>query len=530
MINLFINYYHFINNFNYIYSIFYYLQIKIKIIKNNDDIIQFIQDEQDNHKKNNMNNININNEYIFYEIFDFELYNDVKLRFNINIYYFINKNYDINELHKKYEKTKYILISNNYYHLLNYKNEKILLLYQFDTNKEYTMNKIDKNDKNDNIFIFNNNDNNDRSLIQNNPKYELCDITNYENIKNSIIIFENDCINNEMIINILILNGNYILYKFENNLHNVFFYNLLIVYNKYEELNDKINDILQNISSYKLNYDNYIKYFKKKLLSHNQEVYEMIDKINNININFGFLILRHVNSIESNKLWYNSLKSIRKFYKNKIYIIDDNSNYDLIENPDDNQFIDITVIHSIYHNRGEILPYYYLYCNKLFDRCLIIHDSVFINRYIDFDKYTEDIHYLWHFDHKCNNLKDENTMMKILDNPKIIEKYDEKKWNGCFGVQTLISYRFVEKLKNTYNIFSLLNYIDNRSKRMNFERVFAVLCSLLKNDLYENYEKYSIYGDIHDYIEWEYSYKKYLQDNMNDGLNNYKLIKVWSGR
>ena len=36
MINLFINYDDFIADFNYIYSIFYYLNVKIKIINNDE--------------------------------------------------------------------------------------------------------------------------------------------------------------------------------------------------------------------------------------------------------------------------------------------------------------------------------------------------------------------------------------------------------------------------------------------------------------------------------------------------------------
>ena len=510
MINLFISYYNFENNFNYFYSIFYHLRIKIKIIENNNEIVHFI-------KNNHIKEENTNDEYILYEIFDIDLYTELKLRFNINIYYFINNFHNIDKLNNNYEKVKYILISNNYYYLLNYKNEKLLLLYQFDVNIEYTMDSIDK------VVLFNNKNNKNNK----NNIYDICDNTNYENIKNSIIIFEKNSINNEMIINKLLLNGNCILCKYEDNLCNIFFFNLLLIYNNDEELNDKINNIRNNFNEYKLKYDNYIKYFKQKLLLHNQEFYQNINKFNDFDINFGFIILRHVNSIASNKLWYNSIKCIRKFYKNKIYIIDDNSNYDLIENADDEQFADITVIHSVYHNRGEILPYYYLYCNKLFDKCLIIHDSVFINKYINFDKYTEDIHYLWHFNHECNNLKDENTMMNILKDSEIIEKYDEKKWYGCFGVQTIITYSFVEKLKERFNIFSLLNYIDNRSKRMNFERIFSVLCTLIKNDLYETC---SIYGDIHDYIEWGYIYDKYIQDDLDNKLNNYKLIKIWSGR
>jgi hypothetical protein len=39
----------------------------------------------------------------------------------------------------------------------------------------------------------------------------------------------------------------------------------------------------------------------------------------------GFIILRHVNSEESDHYWKSAYESIRKYYSNPIVIIDDNS-------------------------------------------------------------------------------------------------------------------------------------------------------------------------------------------------------------
>jgi hypothetical protein len=44
-----------------------------------------------------------------------------------------------------------------------------------------------------------------------------------------------------------------------------------------------------------------------------------------------------------------------------------------------------TIINSEYHGRGELLPYYYYLQNKFVDKAVIIHDSVFINKYIHLD-------------------------------------------------------------------------------------------------------------------------------------------------
>lgn len=505
MINLFINYDDFIADFNYIYSIFYYLNVKIKIINNDEEIKIFF-------KENYNSDIN----YIFYNIFNTKLFIELKLLYNINIFYFINQKIDNNILNKNYQNIKYILISSNYYHLLHYDYEKLLLLNQFDINEE---NKIDEIQD---IYVSHQFKRKFVLLI-NDIKYKLL---NDNDVKNSIVIFDIITVKDEFMINEMILNGNYILVKNNEDLDFLFFNNLIFKYDDAElQILDLINEINENFENYQINYNNYIKYYKNKLLIENKKFYQNIEKFNDFDNKFGFLILRHVNSLKTNNLWYNNIKNIRKYYRNKIYIIDDNSNYKYVDS--NNNYIDIELIQSNYHQRGEILPYYYLYIKQLFNRCLIIHDSVFINKYIDFTKYNDEIYYLWHFDHNCNNLIDENKMMKILNNEKIIEKYDEKKWYGCFGVQTLISYNFVEKLQNNFKIFDLLKYIDNRSKRMNFERVFSVLCTLLDNNIFENE---SLYGNIHNYMEWGYNYDKYIADENKDILKKYDLIKIWNGR
>lgn len=505
MIRLFINYDNFINNFNYIYSIFYHLNIKIKIINSFNDILIYLKDKHNEY-----------DEYIFYEIFNIDLFTELKLLYNINIYYFIYEKKELTVLNENYKKIKFILLSNNYFNLNEYKNEKLLLLKQFDIDVEYNINKITS------IYLFNDLPDLNNILIKNNID---CNLLIDNKIQNSIIIFDNINISDEDKINEYILDGNYVLIKEDEKINYLYFNHFIIKYNNYEEIINIVKDIKSNFDKYKLNYINYVKYYKQKLCLDNKKFYQNIEKYNEYNNNFGFIILRHVNSLKTNNLWYNNIKNIRKYYKNKIYIIDDNSNYEYIVQKE--KYIDIELIQSTYHQRGEILPYYYLYIKQLFKRCLIIHDSIIINKYIDFSKYQEEIHYLWHFGHNCNNLVDENKMMKILNNEKIIEKYDEKGWYGCFGVQTLIDYDFIEKLQKKYKLFDLLKFIDSRNKRMNFERVFSVLCTLLDNDIYE---RKSIYGDIHDYMEWGYDYEKYVKDKDKDILDKFDLIKIWNGR
>ena len=258
---------------------------------------------------------------------------------------------------------------------------------------------------------------------------------------------------------------------------------------------------------------------------------------NNIN-NIGFIILRHINSIKTNFYWILCYKSIRKIYGNnyKIIIIDDNSNKEFINYKNNNglELINCEIIESEFPKSGEILPYYYLYKNHFFEKAVIIHDSTFIQQYIDFSQ-IEDCRFIWHFEHNWDNEIREIDLLKFLNlsSSSLETLYkDKNKWKGCFGAQSVISYNFIKNLEEKYNIFKLLDFIDSREKRMHFERIFGFLCCIEKN----NYNRYnynnsiSIFGSIHNYIQWGYTFEKYLYDINHKNINKYKIIKVWSGR
>ena len=79
----------------------------------------------------------------------------------------------------------------------------------------------------------------------------------------------------------------------------------------------------------------------------------------------GFIILRHVNSVETNEYWMYSYDCIRRFYKdNLIVIIDDASDDTFLTHKEmHNTF----VLKSEFPKRGELLPYYY-YAKYKFER------------------------------------------------------------------------------------------------------------------------------------------------------------------
>ena len=208
----------------------------------------------------------------------------------------------------------------------------------------------------------------------------------------------------------------------------------------------------------------------------------ILNLITKIKFNFGFMIIRHINSIETNIAYQECYNSIRKFYENLIVIIDDNSNTDFIT---PFETVNCIYIQSEFPKRGELLPYYYYIKNKYFDRMVVLHDSMKINKYIDFNNipnyinvtrlfsfpnpaYTIDIHY---FRELCNYIKNGNLLYQyhITNINKLI---------GCFGVCYIIDHKYIMELERKYNISNLINIIDTRLKRQTLERFLSCLIEM----------------------------------------------------
>jgi hypothetical protein len=250
---------------------------------------------------------------------------------------------------------------------------------------------------------------------------------------------------------------------------------------------------------------------------------------------FGFIITRHVNSYKTNKYWNHSVKCLKTLYPlNKIIIIDDNSNYKFVK--DEFEYTNVEIIQSEFPKRGEILPYYYLLKRKFFNNAIIIHDSVFFHKRINFDKLRGiDVLPLWFFYPDKENVENTKRIIRNLRNYQNIEsKISEQniismpqdKWFGCFGVQTYINLIFLERIEEKYKITNLLNAIHCRADRCSLERIFGCI-------FYTEYNKIikqkSLFGDIMKYQKWGYSYDEYM-NNLKSGILPKIIIKVWTGR
>ena len=258
------------------------------------------------------------------------------------------------------------------------------------------------------------------------------------------------------------------------------------------------------------------------------------EKIQNLELfdsnynNFGFIIIRHVNSETTNNYWIECIRCIRKFYDHKIVVIDDNSNPTYL-NDNKNEFKNCEFVKSEFVGRGELLPYFYFYKNKYFHKAVIIHDSMFFNKYIDFNK-IKSCKYIFYFKYHYYD-DDENTinLLKHLKNPEyLIEQYNNKdNWKLCFGVQSVVTHNFLNRLQKKYGFLNLINHIKTRSDRMCLERIYGLLCTLEKKSLNDDP---AMLGQINVHINWGYTYDLYMRDKKNDNLDNYIIVKVWSGR
>ena len=252
---------------------------------------------------------------------------------------------------------------------------------------------------------------------------------------------------------------------------------------------------------------------------------------------FGFIMTRHVCNNATNELWKESYRCIREHYPTtvKILIIDDNSKQEFI-NHSDFSLINTEVIQSEFPKRGELLAYYYFLKLKPFDKAVIIHDSIFIRRYINFSL-LDDFCPLFSFKRNWDNPNVEIPIVKELKNDTLNKDYQSKEWLGCFGVMSIISYNTLNFLQEEYNFPNNLVYIlDSREKRMGLERILGLLyfeyCK--KNSI----KNKTIFGDIHNFIQKNYSIFGYqgwscyfMPDYLDHKyLDTTPIIKVWAAR
>jgi hypothetical protein len=207
-------------------------------------------------------------------------------------------------------------------------------------------------------------------------------------------------------------------------------------------------------------------------------------------------------------------------------IVDDNSNYEFVVPHSSFMFNNCFIIQSEFPGRGEILAYYYFYRFHLFEKAIVLHDSTFLQGTIDSET-DSDIAFLWTFPHHFNDAEKETELIDSLSNSENILTVhrSSNRWTGCFGVQSVISYSFLQKIVTTYDFFRLMDKIRSRNERYHLERIFASLCFSLCPTIP------ILYGDIFIYYKgWGYQWEQYQQDKLTRENSHLPIVKVWTGR
>lgn len=237
---------------------------------------------------------------------------------------------------------------------------------------------------------------------------------------------------------------------------------------------------------------------------------------------FGFIIVRNVSDKHNDRYWKECYRCIRKFYTNKIIIIDTGSNKEFIKAID---LINCDIIENEHPKKAMISAYYHMYNKKLFKKAVIIQDSVFLQEYIDFSEINS-VKFLWHFEHNADQPDKELRLLHLLDNSELLINmyYYKDLWKGCFGTMSVITYDFIDILQNKYNFINLYNIITSYEEWQALERVFAILCTIEDNNLCN---KSSILGEVFQNIyRWGYTMDEYLQEKNY----RFKMVKVFTHR
>lgn len=238
---------------------------------------------------------------------------------------------------------------------------------------------------------------------------------------------------------------------------------------------------------------------------------------------FGFLVLRHVNSEATNRIWNHCYHCLRMFYpEHPIVIIDDNSDQEYLQPTSD--LYKTIVVQSDYPGRGELLPYYYYAKNPWFKTAVILHDSVFVNNIIDFqrEEANHGYRFLWEFEHHWDDPVGEQKMIHLFTekDPDLQLFYESKHmWKGCFGSMCMIRHDFLVELNKTYDLSKVLDICTSRGERCNWERVIGCL-------LHKKEWNPSLLGNIHSYCRIGISFE---EKNSNE-THDLPLIKIFVGR
>lgn len=253
-----------------------------------------------------------------------------------------------------------------------------------------------------------------------------------------------------------------------------------------------------------------------------------------------FVIIRHISKSMNhcNNVWKECYKSIRQFYNNKIVIIDNNSDLDILTN--DNIILEnCEIINNQYYETRLYAPFYFL-INYNFEKAVILHDGCIFQKYVNFNEFLN-VKFIWHFNTKeYDNTNLINQQLNCLNNNDILfTTFNNKQFTGCMGCCLAITKNFLMELENKFKISNLNNIIKNQDDAIAFERTISILCFSIYPELSNNL---SFEGEIQNMV-WGYVFEHFISKQKifeitdyrnntkyNIDITNKSIIKIFGAR
>jgi len=323
---------------------------------------------------------------------------------------------------------------------------------------------------------------------------------------------------------------NYI-YNLDKNINPHFSGNFWWANTDYLKYLDKLNEDLKDRNSgefllfknspifyimYNSNIDHYQNTYPKSIYQ-NQPIKDQLGTFD-----FGFIILRNVTSIESNKYWIECYSSIRQFYpENQIIIIDVNAENNLVTNK---ELTNTMIFKSNYIGNNVLMAFlFYIEINP-FEHAVIMNDKMFFNSHVEFYKENK---FLWQFEHDWDNTNLELELISKLDNHDTLLKVymDKQLWKGCFESACFISYELLQEIHKKYNLLNLTKFITNSETYSCFERIIGLLITVETNSI--NKVNMSLCGDIHWTANFSLNFETYIQKKRDLIFRPTPITKVF---
>lgn len=243
---------------------------------------------------------------------------------------------------------------------------------------------------------------------------------------------------------------------------------------------------------------------------------------------YVFVLLRHIRHPSDNELWISSYNSIRRYYTNKIVIIDDNSQLNTVNG----KLYETEIIPSDYAGAGETLPYYYFLMHRWADRMIFLHDTMFLYRPFKPEEVDTEGRFHWSFSNNDSegrlrsflpSLRNHKELAPLLSHPD--------QWRACFGVAMVVGLPVVEALEEKYKLFStMVMMIRNRKDREMAERLVGLV---FFHEGHVTLETCDTFGDILKYpnaFQSEWSNMSSARYQLEQAGYDSAIMKVWRGR